>query len=190
MRHLEHVPIIEPSFTLLNSVFKYKYRSSPKWNWGYASGTGHDCAKICRQKFYSKASRQKLIHHLIHYSHIIDDVSSTSILDEGDDECLDELKLILGLTIQRAQWTGAAGTYLEVLSNLADCQYETFFACDDGIASQRLLLQDMKGRYTSISSDNSLIIHNLSEEVEDLQVSLRQCFGYVLEGMGFIADGM
>ena len=158
--------------------------SSPKWNWGYASGSGHDCALICRRKFSTQESRRELIEGLI-------SSSIPECLEE--DNLMDELKLILGLTWQRGRrdgTDGGVGGYSEVLFNLADCQYETFFECDDGIACQRNFLNDMKARYHLISENQIEKVQNLSDEFEDLDKSIRVCAGMILNSMDFIRLGM
>lgn len=38
---------------------------SDSWNWGYASGTGHDCAAICRKMYASRDDRQRLVSSLL-----------------------------------------------------------------------------------------------------------------------------
>ena len=56
--------------------------TSPEWNWGYAVGTGHDCAAICRQKYASSDERSKLIEDLL-------------AAGAGDETDLEEVKLVL-----------------------------------------------------------------------------------------------
>ena len=183
------------ALTMMYGVPDSKW-SSPKWNWGYASGSGHDCALICRNKFASSDSRRMLIESLMLTDNAqIKSEGSLSFLTTLEEDWLDELKLILGLTWQRGRrdgTDGGPGGYSEVLFNLADCQFETFFACDDGISSQRNFLKDMKARYSLISKTDSDLqyVKDLSEESEDLDHSIRSCAGYVLSSMEFVALGM
>ena len=78
---------------------------SPTWNWGYAVGTGHDCAMICRKKYDSFQKRKDLILSLLEPTTPLDTKSHHDDgNDVGDDDTsirdppFEEVKLILGLT--------------------------------------------------------------------------------------------
>jgi len=147
---------------------------------------GHDCAMICRTKWSNLQSRKELIQSLIRGDENISDF---------DPEWLDELKLILGLCWQRGRRDGSdggIGGYSEVLDNLSGCQYETFFACDDGVASKRNFLNDMRKRFELIAKSQKYIdlVMDLSEEEDDLDISVKICSGAVLDSMNFIEWGI
>lgn len=123
---------------------------------------------------------------------IADDVDALSNLLDGDS--LDELKLILGLCWQRGRWDGTdggRGGYGEVLYNMAECKYETWFACDDGTASKRELLSDMSERFHLItkSEDETASIMELGDN-DNIDGSVRKCAGLVLNSMEFVTSGL
>ena len=147
---------------------------------------GHDCAMICRNKWSNIQSRKELIQSLIRGDEKIYDF---------DPEWLDELKLILGLCWQRGRRDGSdggIGGYSEVLDNLSGCQYETFVPCDDGVASKRNFLNDMRTRFELIAKSQEYIglVMDLSEEEDDLDISVKICSGAVLDSMNFIEWGI
>ena len=71
--------------------------SSPSWNWGSAIGTGHDCARIFRNKVSARGDREAYLATL------------REATEEASSDKLDEAKLALCLTIQRACRSGHAG---------------------------------------------------------------------------------
>ena len=161
--------------------------TSPQWNWGYASGTGHDCAAICRRKFASRAAREDLV---------------KSLLDPNNAQqqppTFEEVKLVLGLAIQRGRWDGSdggPGGYGDVLAAMADARrYET-----DGTEESRMVnfTKDMKLRYRLLNPTKedmeameSIDVSSGDLTVAELDVARRKCSGLVLKGMGFIDNGI
>jgi hypothetical protein len=61
------------------------WRAKAKWNWGSPVGMAHECAKVCRTKFYVEQARALFLEHF-------------TIRDRHDRE---ELKLVLALLMQR-----------------------------------------------------------------------------------------
>lgn len=61
------------------------WRAKARWNWGSPVGTAHECAKVCRTKFYVEQARALFLEHF-------------TIRDRHDRE---ELKLVLALLMQR-----------------------------------------------------------------------------------------
>ena len=160
---------------------------SPQWNWGYASGTGHDCAAICRRKFASRAAREDLV---------------KSLLDPNNEHqqppSFEEVKLVLGLAVQRGRWDGSdggPGGYGDVLAAMADARrYET-----DGTEESRMVnfTKDMKLRYRLLNPTKedmeameSIDVSSKDLTVAELDVARRKCSGLVLKGMGFIDNGI
>ena len=161
--------------------------TSPQWNWGYASGTGHDCAAICRRKFASRAAREDLVESLLHPNDKQPQPSS-----------FEEAKLVLGLAIQRGRWDGSdggPGGYGDVLAAMADARrYET-----DGIEESRMInfTNDMKLRYRLLNPTKedmetmeSIDVSSGDLTVDELDVARRKCSGLVLKSMGFIDNGL
>ena len=161
--------------------------TSPQWNWGYASGTGHDCAAICRRKFESRAAREDLV---------------KSLLDPNNAQqqppTFEEVKLVLGLAVQRGRWDGSdggPGGYGDVLAAMADARrYET-----DGTEESRMVnfTKDMKLRYRLLNPTKedmeameSIDVSSKDLTVAELDVARRKCSGLVLKGMGFIDNGI
>eukprot|EP00977_Amphora_coffeiformis_P000698 scaffold149_cov179-Amphora_coffeaeformis.AAC.21 len=151
--------------------------TSPQWNWGYAQGTGHDCAAICREVYLTREARAKLVNNLL-----------AANLDEPDN--IEEIKLILALEWQRGRWDGSdggKGGYGEVLAAMAAAKrYED----DEGV--QRLV-EDMSDpkRFSRLGTSE--------EEVERMKActtenspeeSFRKCSGMVLQAMGFMERGL
>jgi hypothetical protein len=165
---------------------------SPKWNWGSAIGTGHDCAKICRQNSANRLLRQELISNLINAQGNEEDLPSD----------FEEVKLTLALAWQRGRWDGSdggKGGYGDVLESLvmAD-RYE------NGPEPQwsKLWIRDLASRFHLLkpSADNASIMENLLHESslsnEDeygnnfvVYRARRRCSGLVLLEMGFINNG-
>ena len=61
------------------------WRAKARWNWGSPVGMAHECAKVCRTKFYVEQARALFLEHF-------------TIRDAHDRE---ELKLVLALLMQR-----------------------------------------------------------------------------------------
>jgi hypothetical protein len=175
---------------------------SPYWNWGSANGTGHDCALLCRRKFNTKEVRGQLIKSLMAGREKEDQGSNDTPCDNLPFE---EVKLILGLTIQRGRWDGtdggSPGGYSEVLEFMAQAKrYES----DNEDMNAKLFVQDMSERFqliahndfddgaSSIDGEKSmkLMTQIIKNDVDDADAIRRKCTGLVLLNMGFIEFGM
>ena len=149
---------------------------SPQWNWGSASGTGHDCAMICRNKYDSVSSRKKLVNNL---------------LEATCAEPFEEVKLVLGLTWQRGRWNGrdgGKGGYGDVLALMAEAKrYE------DGSAEDcaKLFVHDMQERYHLVAKDNEEDLQRMESLIQesDIFVARQRCSGLVLQAIGFVETG-
>jgi hypothetical protein len=140
--------------------------TSPEWNWGWAVGTGHDCAAICRNKYASREARSDLIADLIG-----GDPTTTD---------MEEVKLVMALKWQRNYRSG----YGDVLDTMADARrYE------DGTNGKSLLLKDMVERFPLLrpTKEDEAAMDALAE-TDDVESALRTCSGLVLKVMGFV-DG-
>lgn len=146
---------------------------SPQWNWGSAIGTGHDCARICRDRFKTTDARQDYVDKLM----------------DGNESWTDteEIKLTLALTWQRGRWDGSDGGsqgYGQVLSLMAQAErYEG----DDGLP---VLVGDMQQRFRLLkaSTDDQDNMRLLMEEYS-VGTAFRKCSGLVLKHVGFIENG-
>jgi len=162
--------------------------TSPEWNWGYASGTGHDCAAICRRKFASRGARADFVASLLDPAS-----SSTSCSPEQSSLAFEEVKLVLGLAIQRGRWDGSdggPGGYGDVLAAMADARrYET-----DGTEESRMVnfVNDMKARYRLLnpSEEDMEAMESVDVGIENGVNAARKCSGLVLQSMGFIENGL
>ena len=160
--------------------------TSPTWNWGYAQGTGHDCAAISRRQYSSRQDRQVLVQRLL-----------TSTSDETNPVDIEELKLVLGLAFQRGRWDGSdggPGGYSEVLAMMA--QAERYEDPSEELSNHRLA-DDMAERYTlllvGIDLEQQKQLSDYMQEyikIPDSAVALRRCSGLVLKTMGFILRGL
>jgi hypothetical protein len=145
--------------------------TSPQWNWGYAVGTGHDCARICRQQYATRAARVALLQNIA-----------------TEPENLEEIKLILALAWQKGRWDGTdggVGGYGQVLEALATAnRYESS-------NNQQLLFLDMQEKFHVLNpSDDLQKKMNALSELEDVDLATRRCSALVLEAMGFIENGL
>jgi len=152
--------------------------TSPEWNWGYASGTGHDCAAICRRKYSAREERSALVDALVSGSETTD---------------LEEVKLIMALAWQRGRWDGSDGGwggYGDVLTTMADARrYE------EGSTGNLFLLRDMKARFDKLNptDEDRAAMEQLNDEDDsggDVDSVLRSCSGLVLKAMGFVTNGL
>jgi hypothetical protein len=156
--------------------------TSPTWNWGYAVGTGHDCARICRNKYQSRSSRARLVRDLL----------NPGGNDAGNATDLEELKLVLALAWQRGRWDGSdggPGGYGEVLSHMADAvRYEVGSA----VECRRRWLGDMQSRFATLQPSEAAVqqVASLSPTDADVDSTLRVCSGLVLQAMGFVERGL
>jgi hypothetical protein len=164
---------------------------SPKWNWGSAVGTGHDCAKICRQAYATRPARQALIDHLL-----AGDCSLPSDFEE--------VKLVLALFWQKCAWDGSdggRGGYGEILTYMAQAErYEVAGVVDDGTTTQDdectlRFIADMKDRFPLLNPTdlaaktmaNLLLL--LDKKDTNLDCVRRKCSGLVLQAMNFVENG-
>lgn len=179
---LSIIPTRTASFSLSMNSSKTIYGipnsgwTSPAWNWGYASGTGHDCAAISRQNYSTRQAREKLVQDLIAAG--------------PEPQNFEEVKLVLGLALQNGRWDGSdggRGGYGEVLSQMAAAKrYE--LGSEEECAKK--FVQDMQARFHLLSpaaDDQSLMDEQLGEP--DMDAARRRCSGLVLKAMGFIQNG-
>jgi hypothetical protein len=166
--------------------------TSPQWNWGSAIGTGHDCARICRQNYSARALRQELVSSLLNAQGTIDDLPTN----------FEEIKLTLALVWQRGRWDGSdggKGGYGEILHYLvlAD-RYEDI----NEIVWSHRWIEDLMARFHLLrpSTDQISTMENLMDNVRSFTSSpdsddsiifraRRQCSGLVLQAIGFIENG-
>lgn len=155
--------------------------TSPEWNWGYAQGTGHTCAAICRDLYGTRQAREKLVENLL------------AGKKTQNEPSVEEIKLILALEWQRGRWDGSdggKGGYGEVLSRMAAAKrYE---AGSHDVCLQRLV-EDMA------DPNRFSLLGATKEEVQEMESCLlcgnpedgfRRSAGMVLSAMGFIERGM
>jgi hypothetical protein len=143
--------------------------ASSDWNWGYAKGTAHDCAKICRQKYSSVHSRQQLL---------------SSLMERTCSCDVEELKLILALQCQRQRKLG------DVVQNLVQAnRYES--EDDNGSGSHQLVL-DLQERFSKLkpNSEDMQQMIDLSMEEWKPKSTLQPCIALVLKTLDFIECGM
>ena len=177
---------MSPSRTSSNNNSKEIYGvkgsgwTAPEWNWGYAQGTGHTCAAICREMYATREARQRLVDNLLEAN-----------LEKPSD--VEEIKLILALEWQRGRWDGSdggPGGYSQVLSSMAQARRYEIGSDDECL--QRLV-QDMADperfrRLRPMEDDvremNACLLTNSPEE------GFRKCSGLVLKAMGFIERGV
>ena len=165
---------------------------SPKWNWGSAIGTGHDCAKICRQNYKNRKLRQELISNLINAQGTDEDLPSD----------FEEVKLTLALAWQRGRWDGSdggKGGYGEVLEDLvmadryengSELEWSQLWIRD--LASRFHLLQplaDDAATMESLSHESSMSTGDDFDNKSVIYRARRKCSGLVLHEMGFIESG-
>ena len=139
--------------------------TSPEWNWGYAVGTGHDCAAICRRKYSSRDERSQLIEDLLEA-----DPTKTD---------MEEVKLVMALEWQR-NWRCGYGDVLEMMADAR--RYE-----EEGDPSpSSLLLNDMIERFHLLNpTKDDFEAMEALKKCDDVDSALRTCSGLVLKAMGF-----
>lgn len=159
---------------------------APQWNWGYAVGTGHDCAAICRRQYSTSTARADLVKNLLEPA--VD-------IDSREPANFEEVKLVLALAWQRGRWDGSdggPGGYGDVLATMAEAvRYEE--GSEDECA--RCLVQDMSQpeRFALVepSGEEDQAMRSLWEYAgEDVDIAQRRCSGLVLKAMGFIGKGL
>lgn len=160
--------------------------TSPQWNWGSAVGTGHDCARICRQRNSIPQARQDLIHQLLHWrrsNDVVDD--ERHLLD------FEEVKLVLALAWQRGRWDGSdggKGGYGDVLKHMAEAKrYEQGSEAE----CSRRFVQDLQARFHLLrpSSEEADAMASLRCEGDEIFDARYRCAGLVLQCMGFVENG-
>lgn len=151
---------------------------SPEWNWGSASGTGHDCAAICRRTYGTTEARQELVSSLL----------------SGDIGAVDfeEVKLTMALAWQSGRWDGSdggPGGYGDVLTTMAKAsRYEE--GSEEECA--RNLVQDMRARFSLLrpNKEQKAEMDRLATDSRDEALAARnRCSGLVLQAMGFVENG-
>lgn len=155
--------------------------TSPEWNWGYAQGTGHTCAAICRELYSTREARQTLVDNLL----------MANLDQPGSPE---EVKLILALEWQRGRWDGTdggKGGYGAVLSTMAAAQrYEEGASYEDCL---RRLVEDMAdpqrfGRLGTTAAEIKEMQACTSDD--SAEEGFRKCAGMVLRAMGYVDRGL
>lgn len=159
--------------------------TSLQWKWGYAVGTGHDCAAICRDLYKSRRAREGLVTELSR--------APTARIEEREPKNFEEVKLILALAWQRGRWDGSDGGrdgYGEVLRAMAEAiRYESENEDENSIR----LVEDMMGRFASLSpsADQTQALNTVHELLgKDTDAARRKCSGLVLQAMGFVENGL
>jgi hypothetical protein len=158
--------------------------ASPQWNWGSASGTGHDCAAICRKRYRTRQSRSSLVKDLV-------DAPSVPPRDRKPPN-FEEIKLVLALAWQQGRWDGSdggRGGYGEVLAAMADA--DRYEIGGEEECSLRLT-EDMQARFHLLNPDAEELetMQTLFDDLEtDTDAARRRCSALVLEAMGFIENG-
>lgn len=152
-------------------------------------GTGHDCAAICRRRWSDKTDRKKLVEALLepeaYHAHHRGEVS------------FEEVKLILGLTWQRA---GRSHPYTEVLETMADAQrYEIH---NDEVLSALNFIEDMRDLFPAVARNRKELdlMNTVAGEVlhyhkhiaakDNIFRIRRICAGMVLDAMRFVENGI
>uniref|UniRef100_A0A7R9WV91 Uncharacterized protein n=1 Tax=Craspedostauros australis TaxID=1486917 RepID=A0A7R9WV91_9STRA len=150
--------------------------TSPKWNWGSAMGTGHDCAAISRRNYGTPAKRQGLI----------DDLLNTR--EPSDYE---EVKLAMALFFQANRRSSLAFQfYGEVLDLMAQAEcYEG----DDESMNAKLFVGDLQKRYgyiEDVTPEEKIEMNTLFYECEeDWDLARRKCAGLVLTKLEYVELG-
>lgn len=191
MRSLEH--FLFCSFAFLPSLHAFSMPSreiygvknagwtSSEWNWGYAQGTGHTCAAICRELYATRTARQDLVDNLL-------------AGNPNEPSNPEEIKLILALAWQRGRWDGTdggKGGYGQVLSAMAAAKrYEDGPSYEECL---RRLVTDMAdpNRFNRLGASPAEIKEmEACASCASAQEGFRKCAGMVLKAMGFIDRGL
>jgi hypothetical protein len=190
---LNHLPGLGTAFSLsMMSSTKEIYGvpksgwKSPEWNWGYASGSGHDCAAICRRQFATRKSRATFVEGLFNAPLAVNPKAR-------EPQNFEEVKLVLALAWQggrRDGSDGGRGGYGQVLAALADAdRYEN----GNEDECSRRLIQDMQDRFQLLnpSEEDLTAMQTLFDELEpDVDAVQRRCSALVLSAMGFVENGL
>ena len=161
---------------------------SQQWNWGYAQGTGHDCAAICRERWSARDARRDLVQSLL-----------SPATSRGSEVPFAEVTLVLGLAWQNGRWDGSDGGpegYPAVLRTLVEARrYEE----DDEVLSARHFIEDVNARFETISRDAEELarMRAIASDVLGKDASTEEVFsarrsvaGMVLDAMGFVEKGL
>jgi hypothetical protein len=172
---------------------------SPTWNWGYAQGTGHDCAAICRRQYATRASRQALVDNLLVV--VANNDKAAAPLVRREPANFEEVKLILALAWQNGRWDGSdggpRGGYGVILSAMAEAKRYEHGSNDE---CARRFIQDMADpkRFQLLPFVSDSAMQQMSSMAEaavagttqDYDLDRRRCSGYVLQAMGFVERGL
>jgi hypothetical protein len=172
---------------------------SPTWNWGYAQGTGHDCAAICRRQYATRQSRQELVDNLLL---VAKHDKADSTLEPTNFE---EVKLILALAWQNGRWDGSdggpRGGYGTVLAAMAEAnRYEARLGESDVSECARRFIQDVADpkRFQLLPNVSDFALQQMTimaqtaaaGTTQDYDFDRRRCSGFVLQAMGFVERGL
>lgn len=161
--------------------------SSPEWHWGRASGTGHECAQLCRRKYDTPRARRELVAGLV----LPKDAAGSDGAGRAP-ASFEEVKLVLALAWQKALNgpDGEPRAYAEVLDAMAAAQrYEGGSDEENSL----LLVQDMQKRFFFLDPavedriDMNLLLY---EGEGDWDWIRRRCSGLVLRAMDFEENGL
>lgn len=180
--------------------------TSPEWKWGSAQGTGHDCAKICRERYATPEARLELIRCLLlSKDEIRTDVDSdsnpnyssgggtaTAASKKRTPENFEEVKLVLALAWQKARKKcyGGLESYGELLDEMEKGQlYEVGTEEDCSL----ILVQHMQKRFFWLypEVEDKISMNTLLYDCEsDFDWIRRRCSGLVLQAMDFEEIGL
>jgi hypothetical protein len=155
------------------------WRQKARFNWGSASGTGHDCAAISRRTYGTRKARSDLVRNLL---------EPADQLKSRVPENFEEVKLVLALAWQNGS-DGGSGGYGDVLAAMAEA--DRYEVGSDEECSRRLV-EDMQGRFALLepSDEEMKGMTSLWDDAEhDVDKAQRRCCGLVLQAMGFVENG-
>ena len=158
--------------------------ANPKHN---PKGTGHDCAAICRRRWSDTIDRKK----------IVDSLLEPAANHNRGEIPFEEVKLILGLTWQRA---GRSHGYSKVLENMA--RAKRYEIPNDEVLSALNFITDIRDSFSSVAQSKQeldlmnrvagevLQYHHHMVSREDVFRIRRVCAGMVLDAMKFVENGI
>jgi len=191
---------METAHTCPNETSKQLYNipdsgwKSKKWSWGYARGTGHDCAAICRRRWDDESDRRGLVESLLSPAEF------KAMHPHFGEVSFEEVKLILGLAWQSGRRDGRDGGpgvgYGAVLETMAGAhRYEN----EDEVISALNFIEDVSGRFSSICKNEEKLkrmkaiandVRGKHAEKEEVFMDRRKCAGMVLDAMNFVENGL
>jgi hypothetical protein len=180
---ISSVPSMAFSSKEIYNIPNSGWRQKKSFNWGSASGTGHDCAAISRRTYATRKSRSDLVRNLL---------EPAEQIKSRVPENFEEVKLVLALAWQNGRWDGSdggPGGYGDVLSAMADA--DRYEVGSDEECSRRLI-EDMQGRFALLepSDEEMKGMTRLWDDAEDdVDTAQRRCCGLVLQAMGFVENG-